>query len=132
MASVFSIFTLLGYNCKYWPIKQPLIFFCCQGRYSCSENRRGINLRSLYKPYRFVKTRDIVNIPDRAGWSRRNRENRMRFCCPDARQICPLVGDRSSRFSCQENLVRPQAVGWVTLGDGTTLEVSLAYPKQKV
>lgn len=107
MASVFSIFTLLGYNCKYWPIKQPLIFFCCQGHYSCSENRTGINLRSLYKSYRFVKTRDIVNIPDRPGWSRRSRVNRMRFHFPNARQISPMVGDRSfqqvfmSGESCQ-------------------------------
>ena len=52
---------------------------------------------TVSRPSQILPTRklEIVDIPDRFGWSETNRENRKRFYFPDASQIFAMVGDHS-------------------------------------
>ena len=44
---------------------------------------------------------EIVDIPDRLGWTGTNLENRARFYFPDASQISAMVGDHSREMRTQ-------------------------------
>ena len=56
---------------------------------------------TVSRPSQILPTNEIVDIPDRLGWTRTNLEDRERFYFPDASQISAMVGDHSRQIKTQ-------------------------------